>query len=512
MSATAIGPITAQQINRNLYVGQSDLNTMQEAVDFARGTGLVYTVVIPDGYAGVDQIANVSGGTGAIVLLDMRFAQWQSYVWSVPLLQYIPAGFAQLGPITTPDNIISQSRIKAYGWGGVPDVSASNANMGTGNNGITPLFSLINASEPVDQRIWTIAVHPGQLAFSAVTDAGEDYWWMFAERSGFDVTLLTIVPPVTMQGTLDVTGIITSDGSPVLTEANSGGGTGDMVYPGSGVAVSTGAAWGISINPADLPRLSTPNTFIQGMIVDGNFVAAGNYPFGPLGVADVEQPGIQLGLRYDGAGSRVAFVNPDLPSDTPPLPRRKGGLRPRVGERIADAHLWTIEGFTGAMQFCAYSDDQTIKNTWMVANRTGATVTTVEWAPTQGAGLSGIGNVLSVGMAPGTMPSNDPSISGGSFQPRLQLGISGTNGLAYGGMFELGTNNSNYVGSQQNDRLNIRHNTYGGDGLSSTLWYINAAGLMFSEGESYQARWHDSAKATPPPSSPTSIPTSRMDT
>jgi hypothetical protein len=42
-----------------------------------------------------------------------------------------------------------------------------------------------------------------------------------------------------------------------------------QVYPGTGVAVSTGTAWGTSINPADIPRLSAANAFAVGNTFTG---------------------------------------------------------------------------------------------------------------------------------------------------------------------------------------------------------------------------------------------------
>jgi hypothetical protein len=59
----------------------------------------------------------------------------------------------------------------------------------------------------------------------------------------------------------------TVNGSPVLTVATGGGG---MVYPGAGVGVSTGSAWGTSINPANIPLLNAANTFTGNQTINGN--------------------------------------------------------------------------------------------------------------------------------------------------------------------------------------------------------------------------------------------------
>ena len=57
------------------------------------------------------------------------------------------------------------------------------------------------------------------------------------------------------------------NGSQVLTSAELP--PAGIPYPPPGVGVSTGTAWGASINPADLPRLSTPNTFTKAITVTG---------------------------------------------------------------------------------------------------------------------------------------------------------------------------------------------------------------------------------------------------
>ena len=62
-------------------------------------------------------------------------------------------------------------------------------------------------------------------------------------------------------------------GSRVLTEAEL---PPDAIpYPPPGVSVSTGTAWSPSINPADLPRLSTPNTFTAAQTINGAITVAG---------------------------------------------------------------------------------------------------------------------------------------------------------------------------------------------------------------------------------------------
>jgi hypothetical protein len=92
MAATAVGPIGARQINRNFYVGQSDLTTIQKAVDAAVSAngGVVY---IPWDYAGSDSVSAATG-SASVQIKDYRSASVQSYVWFGG--RYIPASFNQL--------------------------------------------------------------------------------------------------------------------------------------------------------------------------------------------------------------------------------------------------------------------------------------------------------------------------------------------------------------------------------------------------------------------------------
>jgi hypothetical protein len=104
MAATSIGPIGARQINNNLYVGRSDLTTIQSAVTFAvRLAPASYVVVIPFEYVGTDLISAVTGGADQVEIIDQRSGQQQSYYWNVTSGQYLPrrmqqaSGFVSLG-------------------------------------------------------------------------------------------------------------------------------------------------------------------------------------------------------------------------------------------------------------------------------------------------------------------------------------------------------------------------------------------------------------------------------
>jgi hypothetical protein len=90
---TQIGPVGTRQINRSLFVGQSDLATIQIAVNVAASIGGFFVVVIPMGYAGTETISSITGGSPNIQLSDQRYGQWQTYEWLGG--QFIPGRFQQ---------------------------------------------------------------------------------------------------------------------------------------------------------------------------------------------------------------------------------------------------------------------------------------------------------------------------------------------------------------------------------------------------------------------------------
>ena len=91
-TVTSIGPIGARQINNNLYVGRSDLTTIQSAVTAAVAIGSS-CVVIPAGYTGADAISAITGGNAAVYLSDQRGTSPQNYTWNGT--NYVPADFVQ---------------------------------------------------------------------------------------------------------------------------------------------------------------------------------------------------------------------------------------------------------------------------------------------------------------------------------------------------------------------------------------------------------------------------------
>jgi hypothetical protein len=122
-TTTTIGPIGARQINHNLYVGQSDLTTIQKAVNAGVAIGNC-VVIIPAGYAGSDAIASVTGGSPDVYVADRRNTSPQNYMWNGA--NYVPADFNQAADVSATNGQFSGS--------------VSISNQGTASS--APLFSV----------------------------------------------------------------------------------------------------------------------------------------------------------------------------------------------------------------------------------------------------------------------------------------------------------------------------------------------------------------------------------
>lgn len=397
---TAIAPIEARQINNNLYVGYSDLTTIQKAVNAAKTTGEVYEVIIPLNYMGSDTVAGVTGGTTSVYITDQRTAQPQWYAWNGT--NYVPID------ITFYSNVICEETLTATHLSG-------------GDISVTTNYSGVGTTAPPwgGKITWNISGGAGEVDFinGHLAWDGGFYWYNRPADSVMDST----TPPLMMlqgsNGDLDVTGNVISkgsilapyppagvpvstgsawaasmnpanfalltganflgpisaptigandahfgtcevDGSPVLTEANSGG---LFVQPPPGVVISTGTGWDTPIDPADLPRLSTQNTFALTQVSQKQFRA---YGFAPL---DITQPHITIGTSNTGVNPLITLVNASAPT----------------GQKV-----WTIGAGTNEIHFAAESDTGA-DYYWMQAFRTGTNVTGVTITPP----LTVVGNI-----------------------------------------------------------------------------------------------------------------------
>ena len=173
-------------------------------------------------------------------------------------------------------------------------------------------------------------------------------------------TANTFTADQTVNGSVTATGSISANGSPVLTQAanltlTTTGTSGPstltgktlnipqytapaQVYPAAGIAVSTGSAWGTAINPAtlatypaagipvstgtawgtpiaaaDVPRLSTANTFVQAQTFSNNIGVSGDEYI--AGISHLANGHILIGARTGailGAQPSISTDNTNL--------------------------------------------------------------------------------------------------------------------------------------------------------------------------------------------------------
>lgn len=134
---------------------------------------------------------------------------------------------------------------------------------------------------------------------------------------------------------------------------NSRAGNGETDFINSNGGIGGGFNWynvggGTSIGPATPLSMSLDSS--NKLHVTNGLQVAGN-----IGTIDVTTPGLVMGMRGDGLGSQLAFIDSGAAND----------------------RLWMIEGFGNAMQFSAFSDDQATKNVWMQVDRIGVVPTKI---------------------------------------------------------------------------------------------------------------------------------------
>jgi hypothetical protein len=307
MSApTLVGPTSTQQINTALYVGEGYLDSIQDAVDFAAASGDGFFVIIPSGYTGSDTIASIVGGTTLITIADRRIAQAQNYSWNGSA--YVPAGLHEMGDITC-DGVVTAASVRAttdieYG---LPDSSEMGYNhdaghavfLGTGPDVATIAGILLTGwNSDHSQNINYLGCNPNFCIFNTDLTVDKD----LTVNGATNVTNLaassanlgslvvpgtaTIYGDTTLYAPLTATTITANDASlatcevansPVRTFANTpDGGGGGMEWPPAGIAVSTGTAWGTSLDPANsflpltLTAPTTVNTGTNNLIIGGS--------------------------------------------------------------------------------------------------------------------------------------------------------------------------------------------------------------------------------------------------
>jgi hypothetical protein len=260
-NSTVLGPVGINQLNTVFYVGgDGGFPNVQAAIDYiVKYNGGVGHVTILHGYTGEDPLGSLVNGNDNIYITDLRYTLSQNWEWTDALGQFTTSPFHQYS------HGVFGGRLTAYGFH-VPDFTASNASIGVGLDG--PGWRLVNTAAPVNQGLWGFFAYTDRLIFSSPMDSGVDNYWLWANRSGNTVTKVVIVPNV------DVQGILTSQGSPVRTFANSGdggGGGGGGVNPGTQGQLSFYGVDGPLISPTaittDVATQSTLN--VPAMITSG---------------------------------------------------------------------------------------------------------------------------------------------------------------------------------------------------------------------------------------------------
>jgi hypothetical protein len=295
---TSIGPIGVRQMNSNLYVGRSDLTTIQAAVTAAAQMGGVSTVYIPPEYAGTDSPTAVTGGNSSIYLMDERNGQRQSYLWYNSA--YVKEPIIAAGVATPQLNHYIYVGIEGQ-W---PTIQGAVNNAVAGGIGD---FVIITTSYGGSETIGSIT---GGAANVFIVDERtaqrQVYEWNgtnyipsdFEPLGAIRADLITANDLSVTDASFDTA---TVADSPVRTFANTPDGPGQgmvwptpgipvsqgstwqnpsinpaslATWPAAGIPTSTGSAWSTSINPADLAHLSLPNTFAATQTVQGDVKAS----------------------------------------------------------------------------------------------------------------------------------------------------------------------------------------------------------------------------------------------
>ncbi len=273
-TATKLGPIGINQVNNKFYVGTNGgFNTIQEAVDYVkRYNGGVGQVIIVHGYPDDEPISSVINGMPGTYLSDQRDTLTQNYQWNGT--HFDPADFRQIAQVASLTGVV-----RGYGFN-PPDLAASHISIGRGGGGQDiAVQTFVCAAAPPDQKLWAIGAYSDKMVFTAAQDDGEDLWWLEAQRTGHQVQKVILYPPT------DVQGVLTAQGSPVRTFANS---------PDGGGGITGG------VNPATARKI----TFYQ---VAGSLVSGSNITSDVTG-SDLDVPGV---VSSEGSPVRTFANTPD---------------------------------------------------------------------------------------------------------------------------------------------------------------------------------------------------------
>jgi hypothetical protein len=374
-TATKLGPIGIGQINDVIYVGGDGFGSIQGAVDYVqRYNAGVGEIVILHGYPGSEDISALVNGSFSTYISDQRDSKMQNWEWTGGAFQ--PAVFMQLA-----DAQIGGT-LRAYGFT-VPDMTASYTSIGTGQNTTIPVAVFVNAAAAVDGRQWIEAALTDRFIFAAASDTGNDTWWMQVLRSGTTITKISLYAPV------DVTGVLTSQGSPVRTFANTpdsgGGGTGGSgtVNPGTTATLPFYPVDGALVSPSHITTdADTQSTLdVPSTLKTGGLARAYGFV-----LPDLNASNASIGTGYDDVTPAMTLINAGAPTDQ---------------------RMWVMAALTDRLIFSAEMDSGT-DNVWMQALRSGSTISKVTITP-----AVDVTGVLTSQGSPVRTFANTPSGGGG---------------------------------------------------------------------------------------------------
>lgn len=292
-NTTLVGPIRIPQVNRNYYVGEAMLQTIQQAVNFAITDSNAGCVIIPQDYTGTDAISAVTAGSPTVYIMDERHGQRQIYFWY--LNAYIHGSIHALGGVLTP-----QVNNYAYvGFGTNPTIQG--VIDGFAALPTVTVTIIVEASYTGSEVIGNLTNgDPGIVISDQRTDQWQNYRWNGTNfvPSDFEPMGKIIATTITA-GDITADSIETGtatfddcvvDNSPVRTFANTPDGPGQgMVWPDIGIPVSLGSTWqSPSIDPTDIAYLDHTNVFSKDQTFNVEGAAMnirGNVPLSGINVA-----------------------------------------------------------------------------------------------------------------------------------------------------------------------------------------------------------------------------------
>jgi hypothetical protein len=358
MPTTLTAPISTEQINNTVYVGQGDVTTIQKAVTFAVAQGGEWRVAIPAGYTGNDSPLTVTGGSAAVWIVDERNGMERPFIWFNGA--YIYAALNQRGGIATPELnnmlFVGKTVDKFPTIQSAIDFSTSVPSIDfliivTNNyDGTENIADLVNGSgtmQVIDQRDTTQQWAYWYWDGTKFTPAGIILEGDMTVNGNVTVETLTALGNSAFNGTVTVSDDLAVFGdcgvngtlhanaalvanSPVRTFANTPDAPGPS-YPPAGIGVSTGTSWDpASIDPATLRTFdNTPDQAFPAAGIGVSTGTAWGASIDPATLATWPSAGIAV-----STGS--AWGVPIAPTD---VPRISAGTNTFTGNMVVDGTI-----------------------------------------------------------------------------------------------------------------------------------------------------------------------------